>query len=377
VSKILVTGAAGFIGSHSVDALVVRGHEVVAIDSLDPQVHGEKAAPRFLEPHLGAGRCSFHLGDVRDRALMSTLLADCDAVLHLAAAVGLGQSMYQPRHYTDVNIGGTALLMDILANASHRVRKVVVASSMSLYGEGPYQCDRCGVVHPTDRALDALAAARWEPSCPVCGGDTRFLPTPESKPLHCTSVYALAKKSQEELMILFGKTYKVPVVALRYFNVYGPRQSLSNPYTGVAAIFSGRLMNNQAPLAFEDGLQSRDFVHVRDVARANLLALEWSDPGQHVFNVGTGQATTVLDVARILAHGLGVDLQAQIAGRYRAGDIRHCIADASAIGAALGFRAEITREQGFADLIAWSRGEAPSDTFNASLSELEARRLVQ
>jgi dTDP-L-rhamnose 4-epimerase len=373
---VLVTGAAGFIGSHTVDLLVARGHRVIAIDILDPQVHGENATPRFLEQHIKSGSVEFHRGDVRDGNLMTSLIGRSDAVLHLAAAVGVGQSMYQPHHYMDVNVRGTALLMDILVNRDHRVKRVVVASSMSLYGEGAYQCGRCGPSFPTDREPRRLAANDWEPRCPKCDGTVEPIPTPEEKPLHCTSVYALSKKMQEELLILYGRAYAVPAIALRYFNVYGPRQSLNNPYTGVAAIFLSRLLNGARPVAFEDGRQSRDFVHVRDVARANVLALESTLPGQFVLNVGTGMATSILDVSRTLATGLGVDIQPEITARFRAGDIRHCIGNCGRIAEVLGFKAAISREEGFRELIEWSRGERPADTFGKTMEELKSRNLV-
>jgi dTDP-L-rhamnose 4-epimerase len=376
--KVLVTGAAGFIGSHTVDLLVARGYHVIAVDNLDPQVHGADAeTPHHLAAHLtGSGRIRFVRGDVRDRVLMASLLGEVEAVIHLAAAVGVGQSMYQPHHYSEVNIDGTALLMDILANRSHHVGKIVVASSMSLYGEGPYRCPRCGVVHPRERPQAQLAQRRWEHRCPSCQSELAPLATPESKPPHCTSVYAITKKVQEEMLLLFGKAYQVPVVALRYFNVYGPRQSLSNPYTGVAAIFLSRLMNGSPPVVFEDGLQSRDFIHVRDVARANLAALESPRAGQAVYNVGTGRAITILDVVRILNQRLGTDVAPAIAHQFRAGDIRHCHADAALLASELGFRAEVPLDQGFQELIDWSRGERPVDRFDKSLSELSARRLV-
>jgi len=375
--RILITGAAGFVGSHTVDLMVQRGHSVTALDSLDPQVHGSGATtPHNIEAHVRTGAIKFVHGDVRDRALMSRLISEHDAVLHLAAAVGVGQSMYMPHHYADVNVGGTALLLDILANQPHSIRRVVVASSMSLYGEGAYRCGRCGAIEPSERSAEQLARRQWEPICPQCGEAAIPAPTPESKPLKSTSIYASTKKMQEEMLVVFGKAYNLPVIALRYFNIYGPRQSLNNPYTGVAAIFLSRLLNRTSPLAFEDGRQSRDFIHVRDIAHANLLALESELPGQHIYNVGTGSATSVLEVAEVLAEQLGVPLSARIENKFRAGDIRHCFADASKIERELGFRAEISRKDGFRDLIEWSRSQTPTDQFDASLAELHSRKLV-
>jgi dTDP-L-rhamnose 4-epimerase len=374
--RILVTGAAGFVGSHTVDLLVDRGYEVTALDSLDPQVHGADAAPKNIAKHVQSQAIRFIRGDVRDRALMSKLVAETDAILHLAAAVGVGQSMYMPHHYADVNVGGTALLMDILANQKHGVRRIVVASSMSLYGEGQYSCQKCGPVFPNDRSAQRLKEHRWEHTCPNCGATVTAVPTPESKPLYSTSVYAISKKVQEEMLVVFGKAYNLPVIALRYFNIYGSRQSLNNPYTGVAAIFLSRLLNRSVPVVFEDGGQSRDFVHVRDIARANVLALESDRPGQDIYNVGTGKPTTINEVAEILGRGLGTPVAPAVENKFRAGDVRHCFSDSSKIGRELGFRAEMDREEGFRQLIEFSRNEKPSDQFEASLAELRARNLV-
>lgn len=376
--RVLVTGAAGFVGSHTTELLLDRGWDVIALDSLDPQVHGAGATePANLKHLLGRRALRWVRGDVRDRPLMASLLAEADAVLHLAAAVGIGQSMYMPAHYLDVNVGGTATLMDLLVNERRSVGKVVLASSMSLYGESAYRCTRDGVVFPIDRSEQQLAARQFEHRCPACGGPLEMAPTSESKPLNSTSVYALSKRVQEDMLMMLGRAYRIPSVALRYFVIYGPRQSLNNPYTGVASIFLARMLNGNSPTVFEDGLQSRDFIHVRDIARANAMALEAPIDGQRIFNVGTGIPTTVLDVARLLADGLGVKIAPDVTYKFRAGDIRHCLADGSAIARELGFRAEIPREQGFRELIEWSRAQKPVDSFAASLDELRARKLVQ
>jgi dTDP-L-rhamnose 4-epimerase len=373
---ILVTGAAGFIGSHTVDLLVQRGHQVTAVDSLDPQVHGEAATPKNIQAHLDGKRIVFVQGDVRDRVLMTELVSKADAVLHLAAAVGVGQSMYLPHHYADVNVGGTSLLLELLVNKERRVKRLVVASSMSLYGEGACQCASCGPVLAAERTDANLAAGRFELFCSRCGAPVQPVGTTEEKPLNCTSIYAITKKVQEEMSVVFGRAYGLPVVALRYFNVYGPRQSLNNPYTGVAAIFLSRLKSGNPPVVFEDGGQSRDFIHVSDIARANVLAVESDRPGQSVFNVGTGRNISVLQVAEILRAGLGASTAIDVTGRYRGGDIRHCHASAARIAEALGFRAEVRVEDGFGELIAWSRGQQVVDRFDRSFEELRARGLV-
>ena len=376
--RVLVTGGAGFVGSHTIDLLLARGFEVIALDSLDPQVHGPGAkAPANLQQHAGNRSLRFVHGDVRDRALMTSLVSEVSAVLHLAAAVGIGQSMYMPQHYLDVNVGGTGVLADILVNRQHQVRKVVLASSMSLYGESAYRRERCGIVHPNDRPEGRLQARQFEHVCPTCGDVVAVAPTPESKPLVSTSVYALSKRVQEDLLLMLSRAYRIPVVALRYFVIYGPRQALNNPYTGVASIFSARLLNGSPPMVFEDGLQSRDFIHVKDIARANLLALESSDEAPRVYNIGTGRATSILEVAQLLADGLGVSIAPEITYKFRAGDIRHCLANVDSAASELGFRAEVPREQGFRELVEWSRAQKPVDTFANSLDELAARKLVR
>jgi dTDP-L-rhamnose 4-epimerase len=375
--RVLVTGAAGFVGSHTTDLLVEGGYEVLAVDNMDPQVHAPAdSLPKYLTGHIDAGNIRYFQGDVRDPSLMASLIAEVDAIIHLAATVGVGQSMYQVHRYADVNVGGTATLLDLLANTPHRVSKFVIASSMSIYGEGAYECPECGPMLVVERGEEQVQARNWEHQCPRCGSVVSPITTPESKPLDCTSIYALTKKAQEEMLLVFGRAYRLPVVALRYFNIYGPRQSLSNPYTGVASIFLARLMKGQPPLIFEDGLQSRDFIHVRDIARANCLALEAPYIDQRVYNVGTGKPTTVLDVARTLNELLGTGIEPVIANRFRAGDIRHCYSDPARIAKDLGFEATISPEVGYADLLEWSQAEKPDDAFDWSLKELEEHSLV-
>ncbi len=386
---ILVTGGAGFIGSHLVDALLQEGNTVRVFDNLEPQVHGSlRESGRW--PTYCNSDAQYILGDVRDRDALHRALQGVDVVYHQAAMVGVGQSMYQIERYVDVNTRGTAILLDLIANDNairDRLRKLIVASSMSIYGEGAYSCTVHGTVYPTLRASAQLAEHDWELRCPApvsnghssscqtCNLPLAPQPTPEAKPLHSTSIYAISKKDQEEMGLAFGQAYTIPVVALRYFNTYGPRQALSNPYTGVAAIFSGRLLNGNAPVLFEDGKQTRDFVHVSDIVQANLLARRCDDMKNGVFNVGTGQSTSVLDVAQELARHLESGLEPEITCQFRAGDIRHCVADIGQIKS-YGYRPRLTFKEGIAELVTWVRSQNATDSFEAARRELAVRGLA-
>jgi len=370
--KILVTGGAGFIGSYLVDKLIELGYEVMVFDNLEPQVHGDgQKIPKYLNKE-----CEFIKGDIRNRDELKKALKDREIVFHQAAAVGVGQSMYEINKYTEVNILGTSNLLDILANENHRVEKLIIASSMSVYGEGKYSCVNCGVVYPKLRSLSQLKEGEWEMRCPFCNQEVQSLPTDEEKPLHPTSVYSISKRDQEEMCLTIGRAYRIPTVALRYFNVYGPRQALSNPYTGVAAIFSSRILNNHPPCIFEDGLQSRDFTHVSDIVQANLLAMESNDADYEVFNVGTGRPLTVLNIAEALIKSLSSSVDMNIVRKYREGDIRHCYADISKIRDQLGFQPQVKFEKGISEFIGWVRGEEARDQFEKSRRELEEKGLT-
>ena len=372
-SRVLVTGGAGFIGSYLVDALVQRGHHVRVFDSLEPQVHGPSGeAPEYLNP-----AAELVVGDVRDRAALMRGLDGISVVFHYAAAVGVGQSMYEIRRYVEANTLGGANLLDILANEEHGVEKVIVASSMSIYGEGKYDCGECGVTYPQLRSDQQLRERKWEMRCPHCGREVRPLPTDENKPLYPSSIYAVTKRDHEEMFLCFGRAYRIPTVALRFFNVYGPRQALSNPYTGVAAIFSSRLLNHQPPVIYEDGLQSRDFIHVQDVIRASLLAMERVEADYEVFNVGTGRPLTISQIARVLIDSLAdAELEPEVAGRYRRGDIRHCFADIGKIEERLGFVPQVSFEDGISDLISWVKEQRVVDKFDVVAEELADKSLV-
>jgi len=369
--KILVTGGAGFIGSHLVDALVARGHRVRILDAVAPQVHvtGE---PQYLNPEA-----EFIRGDVCDPAALDGAVEGVDVVYHQAAEVGVGQSMYEIRKFVRANDLGTAVLLEALVKRRSQIRKLIVASSMSIYGEGAYRNADGEIVYPPIRPANQLVERQWEPLCPRTGAVLTPVGTAEEKPLVPTSVYAVTKQDQEQFCLVVGRAYGIPTVALRYFNVYGTRQALSNPYTGVCAIFSSRLLNDQKPMVFEDGEQTRDFVHVSDIVRANLLALETDRADYQAVNVGTGKATSVKQVMRMLAEGLGKEIEPEITGKYREGDIRHCVADISRARALLGYEPKVSMEQGIPELLEWVKGQEASDKVAQATAELESLRLVK
>jgi dTDP-L-rhamnose 4-epimerase len=365
--RILVTGGAGFIGSHLANALVERGFPVRVLDTLESQVHGPDAEfPERL--HDEVERVS---GDIRDPAVVRAALRGVSAVYHFASAVGVGQSMYQIAHYTGVNNLGTATLLEALIE--HPVERLVVASSMSVYGEGRYIGADGQVRAPPPRSEDQLRQNQWELS--EDGEPLEPVATDEDKPPMPTSVYALSKYDQERLCLICGGAYRIPTVALRFFNVYGPHQSLSNPYTGVLAIFASRCLNGNPPLIFEDGLQRRDFVHVDDIVGACLAALTTRHVGQ-VFNVGSGVSRTVLDVAHAVIRALDVDVEPVITGKYRAGDIRHCFADITRARVSLGYQPRVDFDAGIAALTEWLERASASDDYLRAAAELESRGLA-
>ncbi len=362
--RILITGGAGFVGSHVADELLRRGHEVRIFDNLTPQVHPH-GWPDYLPQDVGRMK-----GDMRNLDEVKRAVVDVDAIFHFAAAVGVGQSMYEVSHYMGSNSQGTANLLQALLDTNVKIEKLVVASSMSIYGEGKYVCGECGEVSPAPRTNEQLKAKHWEVLCPLCGRVLQPIATDESKPLQCTSIYALSKKDQEKMTLLFGRTYGVPVVALRYFNIYGTRQALSNPYTGVAAIFASRLLNRRAPLIFEDARQMRDFVSVHDVVQANMCALERSEGDGMALNIGSGDPISIGDVAQEMTHCLGAAIPAEITGKYRAGDIRHCFADISAAHRVLGYTPRYRFADGIAELVDWLRSQTAEDKAAQMVNEL-------
>jgi dTDP-L-rhamnose 4-epimerase len=370
--NILVTGGAGFIGSYIVDRLIEAGHRVRIFDSLDPQVHPDGAKPVYLN-----SRAEFVHGDVRDYDALSKALEDMQIVFHEAAAVGVAQSQYQVKHYVDVNIGGTANLLDILANKPHQVEKLLVAASMSSYGEGTYECKKCGRVRPPLRGEAQMKKGDWECHCPECNGPLTPLTVREDDERIVNSIYAITKMVQEDMCLNIGKTYNIPTVALRYFNVYGPRQSLSNPYTGVAAIFMSRIKNDKAPIIFEDGLQSRDFISVHDIVEANMLAMANSRADYKSYNVASGKITTVLGIAEKINELCGKEIAPEVTMKFRKGDVRHCLADVSKIEKELGFKPRVNFQDGMTELIRWSESVEAIDLVDKATAELQEKGIVE
>ena len=369
--KILITGGAGFIGSFLVDKLVSLGHEVRILDNLEEQVHGGKK-PDYLNL-----QAEFIKGDVRDYDVLKQALGGIEVVFHEAAAVGVAQSNYEIKKYTDVNVGGTANLLDIVVNDKHSsVKKILTTSSMTAYAEGMYRCPQCGQVKGELRPLNQLEQKDWQMYCPNCHSSIEPIPTPETAPQPCNSIYALSKKTQEEMLMLTGKMYQMPTVALRCFNVYGPRQSISNPYTGVTAIFIARLKNNQPPVIYEEGLQTRDFISVHDVIEALILAMSNPKANYQVMNIGSGQPTTIKDVALKLVRLMDKQIQPQISGEFRINDIRHCYADISLAEKILGWRPKVNFDQGMRELIDWSLTQPSTDDFIKAEQQLRQRGLL-
>jgi dTDP-L-rhamnose 4-epimerase len=366
---VLITGGAGFIGAHLAGQLLDEGHRVRALDVLLPQVHGHRGRPPYLSPEV-----ELVLGDIRNADLVGKALVGVDAVVHLAARVGVGQSMYEITEYTDVNGVGTAVLLEALLE--HPVERLVVASSMSIYGEGQY-VGRDGMPRTAvDRSREQLEQGMWEPRGPQ-GEELVPVPTAEEKVPSLSSVYALSKLDQERLCLMFGATYHLPTVALRFFNAYGPYQSLSNPYTGVLAIFASRLLNGRPPLIFEDGEQRRDFVSVHDVALACRRALVADEAAGLALNVGSGVSVSVNEIAARLAAILGRDdVGAEVTGRYRVGDIRHCFADVTRAEQVLGFSPQVGLDRGMTELAEWLEGQVAEDRVDDATAELAARGLT-
>ncbi len=367
-SNILITGGAGFVGSHLADELLAHGYNVRVLDSLTRQVHPQGRRPEYLNEAV-----ELVVGDIRDAEAVGRALEGMDAVFHLAAAVGVGQSMYEVAHYTDVNCNGTAVLLEAMIR--RKVGRMVVASSMSIYGEGLYRTAAGDLVEGRERTLQQLAAHEWELR-DEAGNLLEPAPTPERKTPALPSVYAISKYHQECMALTVGRAYGIATAALRFFSIYGPRQALSNPYTGVLANFASRLLNGRPPLIMEDGQQRRDFVNVRDAVRACRLALESPQASGKAFNIGSGTSRAIVDVARTIGRVLGRKIEPEMTHDYRKGDIRHCFADISAAKSVLGYAPQVSLDDGLCELAEWLKGQSATDCTERAREELQARGLT-
>ncbi len=369
--QVLITGGAGFVGSHLADGLLRQGHAVRVLDDLTPQVHPGGIRPAYLSTDVDLVH-----GDVRDPNLLKSVLSGVDVVYHFAATVGVGQSMYEISRYMSVNTQGTAELLQAVLDSKAKVEKIVVASSMSIYGEGRYVGADGRTYAPPVRSTEQLKRGEWEVSVGN-SGPLMPVPTDEDKPSEINSMYALSKRDQEELCMIYGRTYGLPVTALRFFNIYGTRQALSNPYTGVAAVFASRMLNKKQPLIFEDGEQQRDFVSIHDIIRANLLAMDAPKSNGQVINIGSGNPVSIRRIAELLAGALGSKgLEPVVTGKYRAGDIRHCYADITRARQLLGYEPQVTHEEGFKELAAWLESQEAEDKADTMLQQLAAHGLT-
>lgn len=376
--RVLITGGAGFIGSHIALQLIEKGYDVTVLDNLLAQIHGDnpdKTSPLYCSVK---DKTRFIKADVCDRASLESAISDADYILHLAAETGTGQSMYEIKRYVDVNIGATALLLDILTNTKHHVKRVVVAESRAIYGEGKYHCDKCGDVYPIERKDEDMAKGDFECHCPKCSGKVTLVATTEDSAIHPSSVYGIGKQVQGQLVHLICKNIGVESVSYRYQNVYGPGQSLTNPYTGILSIFSTRIKNHKEINIFEDGLESRDFVYIDDVVNATIAGMEVPEANGHVFNIGTGIATDVLTVAKTLCKHYGIDVSLNVSGNYRLGDIRHNYADISLAKKIFGFKPKWTFDQGIKQFTEWvNKQELQKDNYEASLEEMKQKGLFK
>ncbi|MEH0876409.1 NAD-dependent epimerase/dehydratase family protein [Pectobacterium cacticida] len=377
MKKILITGGAGFIGSNLANKLLNRGYQVTVLDNLSPQIHSSDpmSSPLYLSIK---DRVTFIKGTVLSRNDWITALQGIDAVIHLAAETGTGQSMYEIERYTDVNIKGTSIFLDILANETHSIKKIIVASSRAIYGEGRYFSEGIGFVYPDERKDQDMANGNFEVKCPITGNEVNLLSTNEESLIHPSSIYGITKHVQEQMFLVMGKALGIPAVAFRYQNVYGAGQSLSNPYTGILSIFSTKIKNNNPITIFEDGLESRDFVYVDDVVDATVLGLEKDEANYQVFNVGYGKPTSVIEVANTLRDAYSSDVDIVITGNYRLGDIRHNYADLEKIRSLLGFEPKISFVEGISRFTNWvNQQEVQEDSSDKSLIEMKAKGLYK
>ncbi|WHY00003.1 SDR family NAD(P)-dependent oxidoreductase [Neobacillus sp. DY30] len=377
LKNVLITGGAGFIGSSLALKLLDKGYEVTVLDNLSPQIHGEDGISSELFLKI-RDKVTFIKGDVVNSDDWRKALKGQDVVVHLAAETGTGQSMYEINKYIDVNVKGTSNLLDILTNEEHQVKKIVVAASRAIYGEGMYHCTEHGTVYPVERTEADMSKGDFEVKCPICNRDVEVMATTEETKIHPTSVYGITKQVQEQMCMVVGKSLNIPVVGYRYQNVYGPGQSLKNPYTGILSIFSTIIKNNNNINIFEDGLESRDFVFIDDIVDATILGIEKEEANFESFNVGTGVPTTVIEVANVLKEKYQSDTEIQISGNFRLGDIRHNFADLTKIKEKLGFTPKVSFEEGISKFVDWvNQQEVVEDRYQKSIEEMKKKGLYK
>ena len=377
IKNVLITGGAGFIGSNLALKLIEKGYQVTVLDNLSPQIHGDnptETSPLYLSIK---DKVKFIHGTVTSKSDWEEALKDQDAIVHYAAETGTGQSMYEVEKYVDVNINGTALMLNLLVNGSYNVKKIVVASSRSIYGEGKYISKELGAVYPTQRESIHMDQGDFEVKYPNSSALT-LVGTDEESKIHPSSVYGITKQNQEQMVLTVCPTVGIAGVAFRYQNVYGPGQSLKNPYTGSLSIFSTQIKNGNNINIFEDGLESRDFVYIDDVVDATILGLEKEEANNQVFNVGTGVAKNVLTVANELVKNYGIDVSINVSGNYRLGDIRHNYADLTKINRLLGFSPKVSFEAGLKNFAEWvNTQEVQEDKYQKSIDEMKAKGLYK
>ncbi len=377
-TKVLITGGAGFIGSNLARRLLTMNYDVLVLDNLSEQIHGTNPESTSTLYNSIKNETNFINGDVRNQKDWEKALKDVEIVMHFAAETGTGQSMYEVSKYCNVNIYGTALLLDHIINKQHSIKKVILASSRAVYGEGKYYCPKDGSVFPKERKETNLLNGNFEPTCPICSSTVKVSPTDENSKLHPTSIYGISKLTQEKMLISVLKPLKIPVVTLRFQNVYGPGQSLSNPYTGILSIFSSLIKNNKKINIFEDGKESRDFVYISDVVDAIMLAIENSNADYQIFNVGSGEAVTISDVVKKLIALYDTSVPYNVSGNFRLGDIRHNVADLSKINKMIGFVPKYTFDQGLKLFTEWVDKQILNDLeYETSLDTMKSKNLLK
>ncbi len=375
MKNILITGGAGFIGSRLCEKLFDQRNNITVLDNLSEQIHGKGES--FLYKKI-KDKCTFIKGDVRNKDDWKKAIKNQEIIIHLASETGTGQSMYEVEKYNDVNIMGTAHMLELLANSTHDVKKIIIASSRSIYGEGKYNCKTHGVQYPSQRKEEDMKKGDFNLKCSICNSNMHVLATNEQSKIHPSSIYGITKQQQEQMVMLIGESLSIPSVAFRYQNVYGPGQSLSNPYTGILSIFSTRILNGNNLDIYEDGLESRDFVYIDDVIDATILGIEKEEANGEVFNVGSGTATTVKEIAESLKKFYDSDISISISGKYRLGDIRHNFADLNKANALLGYTPKFNFHQGIEKFVSWVKTqEIKEDKYENTVQELKDKGLMK